>query len=112
MPQPRRNQLGGLRPPLWRGAYSSSSSSSSSGSGDAESGGAGEPVSAADPDGDTLTYSLSGGDAGSFEIDASTGQLWSKAPLDYEAKSTYTVVVSVRDGRDFNQGAKKLFTYS
>ena len=50
------------------------------GSGDAESGGIGEPVAAADPDGDTLTYSLSGADAGSFEIDASTGQLWSKAP--------------------------------
>ena len=72
------------------------------GYGDAESGGAGEPVAAADPDGDTLTYSLSGGDAGSFEIDASTGQLWSKAPLDYETQAVYTVVVSVRDGRDFN----------
>ena len=72
------------------------------GSGDAESGGAGAPVAAADPDGDTLTYSLSGDDAASFEIDASTGQLWSKALLDYETQSTYTVVVSVRDGRDRN----------
>ena len=72
------------------------------GSGDAESGGAGEPVAAADPDGDTLTYSLSGDDAGSFEIDASTGQLWSKAPLDYETQANYTLVVSVRDSRDFN----------
>ena len=72
------------------------------GSGDVESGGAGPPVAAADPDGDTLTYSLSGADAGSFEIDASTGQLWSKAPLDYETQANYTVVVSVRDGRDFN----------
>ena len=72
------------------------------GSGDAESGGAGEPVAAADPDGDTLIYSLSGDDAGSFEIDASTGQLWSRAPLDYESQANYTVVVSVRDGRDFN----------
>ena len=54
------------------------------GSGDAESGGVGEPVAAADPDGDALTYSLSGDDAGAFEIDSSTGQLWSKAPLDYE----------------------------
>ena len=72
------------------------------GSGDAESGGIGEPVAAADPDGDTLTYSLSGDDAGSFEIDASTGQLWSNAPLDYETQAVYTVVVSVRDGRDFN----------
>ncbi len=72
------------------------------GSGDAESGGAGEPVAAADPDGDTLTYSLGGDDAGSFEIDASTGQLWSNAPLDYETQAAYSLVVSVRDGRDFN----------
>ena len=72
------------------------------GSGDAESGGAGAPVAAADPDGDTLTYSLSGADARSFDIDASTGQLWSKAPLDYETQANYTVVVSVRDSRDFN----------
>ena len=64
--------------------------------------GAGEPVAAADPDGDTLTYSLSGDDAGCFEIDASTGQVWSKAPLDYETQANYTVVVSVWDGRDFN----------
>ena len=72
------------------------------GSGDAESGGAGAPVAAADPDGDMLTYSLSGDDAGFFEIDASTGQLWSNAPLDYETQANYTVVVSVRDSRDFN----------
>ena len=72
------------------------------GSGDAESGGVGEPVAAADPDGDTLTYSLGGNDAGSFEIDASTGQLWSKAPLDYETQAAYSLVVSVRDSRDFN----------
>ncbi len=72
------------------------------GSGDAASGGVGEPVAAADPDGDTLTYSLSGDDAGSFEIDASTGRLWSRAPLDYETQAVYSLVVSVRDSRDFN----------
>ena len=72
------------------------------GSGDAESGGAGAPVAAADPDGDTLTYSLGGDDAAVFDIDASTGQLWSNAPLDYETKAVYTVVVSVRDSRDSN----------
>ena len=72
------------------------------GSGDAESGGVGEPVAVADPDGDTLTYSLSGDDVGSFEIDASTGQLWSKAPLDYETQAAHSLVVSVRDSRDFN----------
>ena len=72
------------------------------GSGDAESGGAGEPVAAADPDGDALTYSLSGDDAGSFGIDVSTGHLWCKAPLDYETQAIYSLVVSVQDGRDFN----------
>ena len=72
------------------------------GSGDAESGGIGEPVAAADPDGDTLTYSLGGENAGSFEIDASTGQLWSRAPLDYETQAAHSLVVSVRDSRDFN----------
>ena len=62
----------------------------------------GDPVAARDREDDTLTYSLSGDDAGSFEIDSSTGQLWSKAHLDYETQANYTVVVSVRDSRDFN----------
>ena len=34
--------------------------------------------------GNTLTYSLQGTDAASFDIDPSTGQLITKAPLDYE----------------------------
>ena len=34
--------------------------------------------------GDTLTYSLSGTDAASFDIDASTGQLITKASLNFE----------------------------
>ena len=34
--------------------------------------------------GDTLTYSLGGTDAASFDIDPSTGQLITKAPLDFE----------------------------
>ncbi len=33
----------------------------------------GTPVSADDPDGDALTYSLSGADAGSFDIDIIAG---------------------------------------
>ena len=32
--------------------------------------------------GNTLTYKLGGTDAASFDIDASTGQLITKAPLD------------------------------
>ena len=67
----------------------------------------GDPISATDADetgadaiefGNTLTYSLSGVDASSFDIDASTGQLITKAPLDVETKPTYTVTVTVDDG--------------
>ena len=61
----------------------------------------GAVVSATDADtDDTLTYSLGGTDAATFEIDATDGQLKIKAPLDYETKSTYTVTVSVSDGND------------
>ncbi len=58
----------------------------------------GEPVSATDPDGDDLAYSLAGTDAASFEIDASTGQLKTSAPLNYEKRSSYRVSVEVSDG--------------
>ena len=62
----------------------------------------GDAVTAKDPDGDVLTYSLSGIDASSFVLDGSTGQITvgSGTLLDYESGSTrYTVVVSVHDGR-------------
>ena len=66
----------------------------------------GDPVSATDADedaieyGNTLTYSLGGTDAASFDIDPSTGQLITKAPLDAEATRgpTYSVTVTVDDG--------------
>ena len=60
-------------------------------------------LTAIDPDGDILTYSLSGTDASSFAIDGSTGQITvaSDTTVDYESGPTrYTVVVSVHDGRD------------
>ena len=61
----------------------------------------GTPVAATDPDtGDTLTYSLGDTDAASFAIDASSGQLKTKAALDYETKSAYEVTVFVRDSKD------------
>ena len=63
----------------------------------------GDALTAADPDGDILTYSLSGTEASSFVIDGSTGQIivGSETMLDYESGPTrYTVVVSVHDGRD------------
>ena len=59
----------------------------------------GEPVSATDPDGDTLTYSLKGTDAASFNIDGSSGQLKTKVPLDRATKSQYIVTVEVSDGK-------------
>ncbi len=55
-------------------------------------------VAATDVDGHTLTYTLSGTDASAFDIDSSTGQLKTKAALDYETKSTYTVTITVSDG--------------
>ena len=58
----------------------------------------GAPVAATDPDtGDTLTYTLGVDDAASFDIDESTGQLQTKAPLDHETKDSYTVTVTATD---------------
>ena len=60
----------------------------------------GAPLAVDDDDlpGDSHTYTLSGTDAASFSIDAGTGQLMTKAPLDYEKKNSYSVVVTVKDG--------------
>ena len=41
----------------------------------------------------TSVYSLEGDDADSFEIDSATGQIMTKAALDYETKSSYSVTV-------------------
>jgi len=60
----------------------------------------GAPLAAADDDGDSLTYSLGGADAGAFSIEETSGQLKTKSPLDYETKSSYTLTVSVTDGKD------------
>ena len=57
----------------------------------------GAPFQATDGDGDTLTYSLSGRDAADFEIDAASGQLWTRAALDYETRANYTLTVSAED---------------
>ena len=58
----------------------------------------GDPVSAKDANAHTLTYSLGGTDEASFSIDTATGQLKTKAALDYETKTSYSVTVSVGDG--------------
>ncbi len=58
----------------------------------------GAPISATDADNDTLTYTLSGTNATSFGLDTSTGQLQTRAALDYETKTSYTVTITVSDG--------------
>ena len=60
----------------------------------------GTPVAATDADGDALTYSLSGSSA--FTIDSGSGQIAvaSGATLDYETTSSYSVTVTVSDGKD------------
>ena len=57
----------------------------------------GTPVTAADQEMDPLTYSLDDTDGASFDIDSSTGQIKTKAPLDYETKDSYSVTVTARD---------------
>ena len=78
---------------------------------DAQGGDAiGDPVAANDVNAgdsavnDPLAYSLTGTDAGSFTIDAGTGQirLAQDAALDFEGQRTYRVTVEVTDGRDQN----------
>ena len=57
----------------------------------------GAPVTATDPDGDTLVYSLSGGDAASFSI-SSAGQLTVATGVTIGARGTiYSVTVTARD---------------
>ena len=64
----------------------------------------GGAVTATDSDsGDTLTYTLTGSDSGSFTIDAMSGQIKSRSGVtyNYEAtKNSYTVTVNVRDSKD------------
>ena len=57
-----------------------------------------ETVSATDPDGGNLNYSLEGRDASAFDIDVETGRLETSAELDHETNATYTVTVVASDG--------------
>ena len=57
----------------------------------------GEPVAATDPEGDTLTYSLDADGAASFDIVATTGQLRTKAALDFETPANYFITVTATD---------------
>ena len=57
----------------------------------------GTPVSAFDEDDALLIYTLDGADASSFSISRDTGQLMTKASLNFEARNSYGVVVTATD---------------
>ena len=57
----------------------------------------GAPVSAHDEDDDLLIYTLGGPDAELFRIGRNDGQLKTEAPLNFEVRSSYTVVVTATD---------------
>ena len=60
----------------------------------------GAALTATDADSDTLTYTLEGTDAASFDIVSGSGQIRTRTGVTYnhEAKSTYTVIVKADDG--------------
>ena len=62
----------------------------------------GSAVTATDPENDTLTYSLTGTDAGKFTISSTTGQITvaTGTTLDYESGTTsYSVTANVTDNK-------------
>ena len=59
--------------------------------------GIGTEVSAMDDDDELLIYTLAGADATFFDISRNTGQLMTKASLNYEARNSYSVVVTATD---------------
>ena len=61
----------------------------------------GDPVRATDEDGGTLTYSLEGTDAASFDIVPISGQLRTRPGVayDHETKSSYSLRIRVGDGQ-------------
>ncbi len=59
----------------------------------------GSAVSATDEDNDDLTYTIGGSDAAAFDIVSTSGQLRTKSALDFEAKPSYSVTITVSDGK-------------
>ena len=58
-------------------------------------------VSATDPDEDTLSYSITGGNTDAkFAVNRNTGNVNVAAPLDYETTPSYTLTLQADDGRD------------
>ena len=57
----------------------------------------GTPISAMDDDDELLIYTLDGADASFFDISRTTGQLMTKASLNFEARNSYRVMVTATD---------------
>ena len=55
-------------------------------------------ISASDPEGDSITYSISGTDASSISVNSSTGALTFNSAPDYETKTSYSITATVTDG--------------
>ena len=71
----------------------------------------GAAVAATDTDtGQTLTYTLGGTDASKFDIDAATGQLRTKAALDFETATSHTVEVTATDDASTPESATATVT--
>ena len=66
----------------------------------------GSPITADDPESDTLSYSLAGADSDLFEVDASTGQISVgpqtlfdyETPVDADGDNVYELTLQVSDG--------------
>ncbi len=55
---------------------------------------------ATDPEGDAVTYAITGGNSGNqFTIDANLGLILVFRPLDFDARSSYTLTVKATDAR-------------
>ena len=66
-------------------------------------------VQAFDPDGDAITFSISGGeDSGDFQIDPATGEITFlvtpdfQAPADADTDNSYQVEITASDGTDLS----------
>ena len=71
----------------------------------------GGPVTATDDEGDALAYSLIGADAASLTIGRTSGQIRTKAALDYETEpNTYTVTVTAADPAGLSDSATVTIT--
>ena len=59
----------------------------------------GDPIAATDPENDSLTYSLSGDGSEHFNVN-NQGQITLRATLNHEDAPSYTLILSVSDGKD------------